>query len=404
MISYALALSLFITGGAVTAQEGTVTVTPSASGNCDGTAANCGTAENRNGDRDTSWPGLQVDEGDVITFRVMFNPELSVTGFLGATIMGNISGEAANTNDLRNDLNEPITLADLRGNLSYSFSSPIRVFMAYTAFDDGIEERDKTLTLELTQVTITTLVDFIDGIVGGSGAVTVTIRGTDTAPAFGTVSPQIFYKGAYTEFQLPVSGGNGPISCTATNLPTGLTLDQDGSGSCSGLEPCKICGTLNSPQTVTITATDADCNPGTDSMGRLDCSMATSATAMADQGTLTFTINTPRHPADITDSNGLDATDALLLFQHYSGLPVTEDKATRADDWKDNGRAQGGDLNSDGPINRNDALIMYYAYEFGDLLDQSAVLRQLLLNGVRGRMPDTDAIYRELLRRANRLQ
>ena len=301
--------------------------------------------------------------------------------------MGNISGEAANTNDLRNDLNEPITLADLRGNPSYPFSSPIRVFRAYTAFDDGIEESDETLTLELTQVTITTLVDFIDGIVGGSGAVTVTIRGTNTAPAFGTVSPQIFYKGAYTEFQLPVSGGNGPISCTATNLPTGLTLDQDGSGSCSGLEPCKICGTLNSPQTVTITASDADSN-----------------TAGSDQRTLTFTINTPRHPADITDSNGLDVADALLLFQHYSGARLTGDQATRAEDWKENGRAQGGDLNSDGPINQNDALIMYYAYEFGDLLDQSAVLRQLLLNGVRGRMPPTDATYRELLRRARGLR
>ena len=46
------------------------TVTVSASGNCAGTSANCGTTGNRNGDRDTTWPGLQVDEGDVVTFTL----------------------------------------------------------------------------------------------------------------------------------------------------------------------------------------------------------------------------------------------------------------------------------------------------------------------------------------------
>ena len=47
---------------------------------------------------------------------------------------------------------------------------------------------------------------------------------------------------------------------------------------------------------------------------------------------------------------------------------------------------------------------MYYAYQFEDLLNQSAVLRQLLLNGVRGQMPPTDATYRQLLRNARQLQ
>ena len=51
--SIILALSLFITLPAA-AQ----TVSLSASGNC------CGTASNRDGDRDTIWPGLQVDEGN----------------------------------------------------------------------------------------------------------------------------------------------------------------------------------------------------------------------------------------------------------------------------------------------------------------------------------------------------
>ena len=109
--------------------------------------------------------------------------------------------------------------------------------------------------------------------------------------------------------------------------------------------------------------------------------------------------------ADINQDGRLNAQDAILMYQTYlPGYGVDPDIAARATAWQENGRAVGGDLNSDGPINHRDALIMYYAYEFGDLLDQSAVLRQLLLNGVRGRMPDTDATYRELLRRANRLQ
>ena len=46
---------------------------------------------------------------------------------------------------------------------------------------------------------------------------------------------------------------------------------------------------------------------------------------------------------------------------------------------------------------------MFYAYRFGDLLDQSAALRQLWFNGVRGQMPDTNETYQELLNRAKRL-
>ena len=70
------------------------TVTISASGDCGGTAANCGISSNRNGDRDTSWPGLQVDEGDTITFRV----ELSGSGVTRFEF--SLNGSAANLTDL----------------------------------------------------------------------------------------------------------------------------------------------------------------------------------------------------------------------------------------------------------------------------------------------------------------
>ena len=112
--------------------------------------------------------------------------------------------------------------------------------------------------------------------------------------------------------------------------------------------------------------------------------------------------------ADINQDSEIDEQDALFMYQTYlpgvRGAGVAADDRERATAWQESGRAVGGDLNGDGPINHRDALIMYYAYAFEDLLNQSAVLRQLLLNGVRGRMPDTDATYRELLRRAKRLR
>ena len=135
--------------------------------------------------------------------------------------------------------------------------------------------------------------------------------------------------------------------------------------------------------------------------------MATTTTAMTDADTLSFDLRIADayRLTDLNQDGSLDDTDAFNLFRAYLRIPnVDATISQRATDWKDNGSDQGGDLNSDGRINEQDALIMYYAYEFGDLLDQSAVLRQLLLNGVRDRMPDTDATYRELLRRANRLQ
>ena len=75
------------------------TVTISASGNCSGTPANCGTSDNRNGDRDTTWPGLQVDEGDILTFTVTLNGLTASTGAVFNTVMA--SGTAYNVNDLR---------------------------------------------------------------------------------------------------------------------------------------------------------------------------------------------------------------------------------------------------------------------------------------------------------------
>ena len=112
--------------------------------------------------------------------------------------------------------------------------------------------------------------------------------------------------------------------------------------------------------------------------------------------------------ADVNQDGRLNAQDALLMVRTYlpgvQGAGVDANDRERANEWRRQGRAVGGDLNGDGRITEQDALIMYYAYEFGTLLDNHPTLRRLLLNGVRGQMPPTDTTYREFLRRANRLR
>ena len=74
-----------------------------------------------------------------------------------------------------------------------------------------------------------------------------------------------FRNSPIAEFQaLATISGNGAITYTVSGLPAGLVFDTDGTGSCPGTEPHEICGTptavTTGPQTVTITATDADAN------------------------------------------------------------------------------------------------------------------------------------------------
>ena len=108
---------------------------------------------------------------------------------------------------------------------------------------------------------------------------------------------------------------------------------------------------------------------------------------------------------DIDGDSDVDQVDAMLMYQTYLRVPgVNADLSARAAAWRQRGQPVGGDLNSDRAINAQDALIMYYAYEFGDLLNTHPTLQRVLLNGVRGRMPDNDAAYQQLLRRARQLQ
>ena len=73
-----------------------------------------------------------------------------------------------------------------------------------------------------------------------------------------------------------------------------------------------------------------------------------------------------------------------------------------AGDWKG---AAAGDLNTDGSVNFQDALVMYYAGTAPTLADETfgAGLRRILLRPLRGGRSDDDAGYRALLAAANTL-
>ena len=486
------------------------TFTFSAAGDCGGTAANCGRPGNRDGDRDTTWPGLQVDEGDLVTFSWETTTVSGSTEFI--RIRTTRTGSAFNNDDLRNSLGRPFPSAlnsvELPGT-SIGNDPPV-VTQIFQIANDSIDEGDETLTIRSDRLDLRFCpTDCATLSLSEPRSITVTIRGTDTAPAFGTVSAQTFTVNMpITEFQIPIgTGGNGPITYSVSGLPAGLTFDADGSGDCPSTEPRAICGTPTAAtagaQTVTLTATDADMNtansdqasltfsvtvnPGTSlasspltltetnlngttltvtllgvtyaaglSPGRfelvtnpniagLSINSVSGGGAGETTATLTLTTNTDyagindnatatlavrvlatAHSGssnlttatlsvspsllDIDNQAGLTATDALLLFQHSLRAPrLSGDQAERADAWRqDTGRALGGDINGDNQINEHDALIMVFAYQFEHLLQNSATLRRLYFNGLRGhgrrQMPPTDATYREFLKRALQLR
>ena len=363
-----LALSLFITLPVAAQTPPTVDIT----------------ATNNNGDRDSTWPGLQVNEGDTVTISI--TPSTPVTSgivFYNSAVSGSLT-----PGDINNILGNPESSFSpgISNGDSFSFGAESADGRALTLRirDDGLAEADETLTITISN--LRAQFGNTQGFVLGTDSVTVTVRGTDTAPAFrDSVTAKVFPNDMPINLTIPeATGGNGPVSYTTTNLPAGLSFQ----GACGNRT---LCGTPTTLGTTTIEITAADADMHTTG----DTDILSFDLRIADAYRLT----------DLNQDGSLDDTDAFNLFRAYLRIPnVDATISQRATDWKDNGSAQGGDLNSDRSINQNDALIMYYAYRFGALLDNHPTLRQLLLNGVRGQMPDTDATYRELLRRARGLR
>ena len=97
---------------------------------------------------------------------------------------------------------------------------------------------------------------------------------------------------AIEAFQVPAaSEGNGALTYAESGLPTGLSFDADGSGSCPGTTARTVCGTPTTDTaavTVTITVSDGDAN--------MDAT---------DEDTLTFTVAVVTPTAAISSPTAL---------------------------------------------------------------------------------------------------
>ena len=171
-------------------------------------------------------------------------------------------------------------------------------------------------------------------------------------------------------------------------------------------------GDWNTAQTVTVIAEqDSDALHDTAALSHTVSDYGVLTAANEVTVTVTDSDEIPVETADVNGDRYLDTKDALILFyvDAFQDLPVVRDNllsrqvdtddvtevVTRADSWQRS--SAGGDLNLDGSVNAQDALIMYYAFEFKDLLRTQSGLRRLLLHELRGALPDTDASYRQLL-------
>ena len=149
---------------------------------------------------------------------------------------------------------------------------------------------------------------------------------------------------------------------------------------------------------------------------------------------------TPASPdPDVNADGTLDGDDAQVMYQAYasdekvgdgesggtaasrrtllSGLAGTADPSDddlkamlrKANVWRSVGVAHGGDINEDGAIDGDDAFVMYYAYEFADLVGDgetggTARHRQHLLASRAGKDDPSDEDLKKMLRRANKLK
>ena len=146
-----------------------------------------------------------------------------------------------------------------------------------------------------------------------------------------------------------------------------------------------------------------------------------------------------RADPDVNGDGTLDGDDAQVMYQAYasagrvgdgesggtaalrrtllSGLAGTDDPTDddlkamlrKANVWRSVGLSFGGDINEDGAIDGDDAFVMYYAYEFADLVGDgetggTARHRQFLLSPRAGKDDPSDADLKKMLRRANQLK
>ena len=212
-----------------------------------------------------------------------------------------------------------VSIASLSGGTSGSYTATLT--LAFT----GDFATDQTLAVRVKAVAHARGGDLT------TGAVPV-LAGTapDAAPSFGraSVRSKSFRAGvAITPFQVPAAtGGNGAISYTASDLPSGLTFDATGTDAdgCPGATPRTFCGTptglTDGSVTIEIYAHDADSNRSFGGVGVLDVGVLSFRLTENDRARIAST-----NPASLTEStlNGATVTVRLTGTTFVSGVTTS---------------------------------------------------------------------------------
>ena len=276
-----------------------------------------------------------------------------------------------------------------------------------TGVDDDVADGDVGYTITLDPSSTDTNYD-------GLSSVTVSITNEDDDAA-GVIISQ-------TSLSLD-EGTSGNYTVNLNTQPTGnVMIDISSSNGEVTTNPSALTftdGNWAMNQTVTvIAAEDGDALNDTAILSHIVSGYG--SVDRADDVTVVVTdlSDIPEATADVNGDRYITAEDALLLFYIYRfesspgvrntllmrrlGNDTDEvNKAImRATAWK---RSSGGDLNLDGDVDAQDALIMYFAYEFEDLnlAREHVTLRELLLNGLG---TGTDSSYKQWLLSAQQLR
>ena len=278
-----------------------------------------------------------------------------------------------------------------------------------TGVDDAVDDGAQSYTIELDPATSSDSnyhdLDPAD--------VSVTNEDNDTA---GVIISQ-------TSLNLD-EGTSGNYTVNLNTQPTGnVMIDISSSNGEVTTNPSALTFTdsnWTTNQTVTVTAgQDGDALNDTAILSHIVSGYG--SVGQADDVTVVVTdlSEIPEATADVNGDRYINAEDALLLFYIYrfegssevqvrntllmrrlNDMDEVNEAIMRATAWK---RSSRGDLNLDGDVDAQDALIMYFAWGFEDLnlAREHAALRGLLLNGLG---TGTDSSYRQWLRSAQTLR
>ena len=301
----------------------------------------------------------------------------------------------------------------------------------FTAVNDGESEGAETIEIAARR----------NGEVIGGGA-RLTIAAGD-APGFGmTVSARTIGEGE--SLTVTVSTGGVTFGTDQT-----VTLELGGTAGVGDYRvmPASLTLTIAAGETSAVAVIEAVDDTDTEQDERIEVT-ARHEGVVTWTGTETVTISAndqtsvpsvPRVTADVNGDGVIDTDDALVMYFAYtygdllgdgdtggfprhrrtqltglSGVSDPTDEELRellraANAWRSAGLDAGGDVNEDGAINGDDALVMYYAYTLSSVLGNGDTggfgrYRLLQLGGLAGVPDPTDEELRAMLRAANELR